>query len=130
MSRHFGAHRPGVLCYRAHEIDLSSSVVQPSPFCSVLNTAQPRAEVQEGCGYAAVHGADRVVVPKFGHALENRAAVLDLDQMKTEQFADGRMRLRAVDDALEHFEPAEGHCRLGRHHAVLFCRSTPPPRVG
>ncbi len=52
-------------------------------------------------------------------AFEHRAAFLDLDEMKVEQFADRRLRLRAVDDAFEEFEPLNDVSTSVCHDAVF-----------
>src|SRR5665213_3687047 len=67
-----------------------------------------------------MHGADRIVVVEFRHALENGAAVFGLGQMKTHQFADRRLRQRAADDGFEKAEPVVGFEDVRRHHAVFY----------
>ena len=53
-----------------------------------------------------MHHADRIVMPMFRHALENRAAFFDRNELKAERLRDRRRRQASVNDALQKVEPA------------------------
>src|SRR5579864_3214387 len=75
-----------------------------------------------------MHAADRIVMAKFRQALEHRAAVIGLDQMKAQQFADRRLRQRAADDGFQETKAIIGFEDIRRYHAV-FLVSHVAPRV-
>jgi len=67
---------------------------------------------------AAVYRPDWVVVTKLRHALEHGASFFGFNEVKAHEFAERRIRYRAVDDRFQEAEPVIGFENVGRDYAV------------
>ncbi len=87
------ARTSDVLGQRPHEVQFDFERRPRFAFRDGREDRAAERRVEQRRGKAAVHGADWIVVAIVWHALEDRAAVCDFDQVRAEQLADQRMRL-------------------------------------
>ena len=97
--RAFGADRTGLVGHRAHEVHLDLQRRVAGARRQVRLHRAAHAAVEQRRGHAAMHGADRVVVPEFGRHLEAGITRRHLGETKAQRRGDRRRRQTAIGDA-------------------------------
>ena len=112
-----GADRACLVGQRPHEVDLDLQRGVAGACRQMGLHGAAHAAVEQSRSQAAMHDADRVVVPELGRHLEARVALRDLGETKAQQCGDRRRRQTTVRDAAQELEAAHRLHGLKRRHA-------------